>query len=88
MDLLFEFEYVPRKEVGIRGGELRDQTTAELACLPAVARALTDGDRQLERYRKELEQRHGDALQLHAFTVVAVGSERLVGRELTPAASG
>jgi hypothetical protein len=45
-----------------------------------VKKALGQAEAQLAAYRRTLEKRYGDALDLRAWSVVAVGFERLVAR--------
>jgi hypothetical protein len=54
----------------------------ELAALPAVATLLNDANAELEGYRDTLIATYGDILRLRCFSVVAVGYERLVWREV------
>ncbi len=53
---------------------------AELAALPKVKAALDRAQAQAMAYRKALIRRHGSALKLRAYAVVAVGFARLVVR--------
>jgi hypothetical protein len=53
-----------------------------LAALPPVAQKLAQSQRKLESYRATLHSAYGDRLHLRAFSVVAIGFERLVWQEL------
>ena len=81
-DLLFELKFVSLRDLRAAGEELRQDSNDALRDRKPVARALDQGDEQLRRYRAALERRYGDSLRLRAFTIVALGAERLVGREL------
>ena len=82
-DLLFEFKLVRRKELGLKGQEMRDLDDAALRRLSPVAEALAEGREQLGSYRAALLRREGEAkLKLRSYVVVAVGLERMLGDEV------
>ncbi len=81
LDFLFEFKHVRRKELGKKGEELREMHDSTLRKLKPVAKALQDAKAQVRRYRSRLENRHRD-LDLHSYAVVAVGLERMLGKEV------
>lgn len=87
-DLLFELKYVPVDKLRLDVEQLRQRPRAELLKLPPVAAALTAAEAQLQRYGQALADKHSGTLRLRMYSVVAIGFERLVGRELSPEDSG
>ncbi len=84
-DLLFEFKLVRRRELGIKGQELREMDEDALRELAPVERAFTEAREQVDRYRTALVRSQGaEALRLRAYVVVAVGLERMLGEERIP----
>ena len=81
-DLVFEFKYLALSDLGMAGEELRGLDRAALEEVPLVQRRFEEAETQLRRYRVALEERYGE-LRLRLYAVVALGFERLVGRELT-----
>ncbi len=81
LDLLLEFKYLSLQELGLSGAQVREQSRAALAKLPAVAAKLDEAEAQARDYGGTLTQRHGLS-DLRAFAVVALGVERLVWRTL------
>ncbi len=79
-DLLFEFKRLRLAKVGMSGEEVKATSRAELMALPEVDEALNEAQTQAVAYRKALLRRHGSALKLRAYAVVAVGFARLVVR--------
>ena len=82
LDFLMEFKYVSLAEVGKSGEQVRNLSQKELATLPAVAKKQEQAQTKLAGYRATLHARYGDRLRLRCFSVVAVGYERLVWREV------
>ena len=78
LDHLLEFKYVPLKELGLSGEEVKAKTRQELRALPRVAAALDEAEAQLSRYRAALEEVYGDKLRLRTHPVAALGFSRLV----------
>ncbi|MCF8005094.1 MAG: PD-(D/E)XK nuclease domain-containing protein, partial [Chromatiaceae bacterium] len=81
LDLLLEFKYLSLQDLGLSGAQVREQSRAALAKLPAVAAKLDEAEAQARDYGGTLTQRHGLS-DLRAFAVVALGVERLVWRTL------
>ena len=81
-DVLFEFKYARLADLGKTGVELRQMERQELEKLPLVEDLFVEAEAQIRRYRAVLKQRYGDTLRLRAYTVVGLGFERLVAREL------
>jgi hypothetical protein len=81
-DYLMEFKYISLAEVRRSGKQVRQMSRDELAALPAVAALLDDAHTELMGYRDTLIATYGDILRLRCFSVVAVGYERLVWREV------
>ena len=82
-DLLFEFKYVKLDELEMSGQQLRALDREELDSLAPVEAALAAAGTQLGHYRRALTERFGGRLKLRAYAVVALGFERLLGREIT-----
>ncbi len=81
-DLLFEFKLVRRAELGMKGTEIAGMDDEALSRLPRVAAAFDEARQQIESYARALGRRHGEELNLRAWIVVAVGLERILGREV------
>ncbi|HEX3554074.1 MAG TPA: AAA family ATPase [Thermoanaerobaculia bacterium] len=81
-DLLFELKLVRRKELGRTGQEIRRMDVEELRRLPPVAQAFDEAREQVRRYGAALLRRHRGELALHAYVVVAVDVERVLGEEV------
>ncbi|QTA92248.1 AAA family ATPase [Desulfonema magnum] len=81
-DVLMEFKYVSLKNAGLNGAELRDSGRDEITKLEPVKEKLAESESQLKRYGRTLEKTYGDVLRLRAYSVVSLGFERLVWREL------
>lgn len=64
------------------GEEVRSAPRDELMAHDRVKAAVEEAEAQLRRYGQDLEERHGDALRLRAWTVVSLGFDRLVTRPL------
>ena len=82
LDVLIEFKYAGLQEVGLTGDEARQRERQALAALPPVAQKLAQSQHKLEGYRATLQSAYGESLRLRAYSVVAIGFERLVWREL------
>ncbi len=76
-------KYVGLQELGLSGDELKRMGRADLKALPPVQQKLAASQRKLEGYRATLQGAYGERLRLRAFSVVALGFERLVWDELT-----
>jgi len=84
-DLLFEFKLVRRRELGLKGQELREMDEQAVRELPAVNKALGEVREQVDRYRAALVRSQGaETLNLRSYVVVAVGLERMLGEERIP----
>ena len=82
LDILIEFKYVPLKETGLSGEQVRNAPKERLESLPSVKKAFFEAKKQLADYRRSLLETRGDSLRLHAFAVVALGFERLLWEKL------
>jgi len=80
-DLLFELKWVQKKELA-SSFDLRNADEGELARQPAVAKALKAAEVQAQRYRAALDRRMGPGLELRSYSLVAVGLERVLAREV------
>ncbi len=84
-DLLFEFKYVRRNQLGKKGLELRNMSSAAVRQLSPVAKALAEARDQAKRYSEGLLKRLGDTdLKLRCYVVVAVGLEHILGEAVGP----
>jgi len=81
-DNLMEFKYVSLKEAGLSGAEVRELSRDEIKKLVPVKEKFDESEIQLKRYRRTLEKSYGDVLRLRTYSVVAVGFDRLVWREI------
>ena len=81
-DLLFEFKLVRRKELKLKGQALRNLDDTALRKLPLVKQAFTAAGVQVKRYRAALAKSEGQSLRLRSYAVVAVGLERILGKEI------
>ena len=77
LDLVLEFKYLGLKELGLTGEQVRGTSREVLAQHSAVAAKLVEAAEQARRYGATLRERYGLS-DLRAFTVVALGVERLV----------
>jgi hypothetical protein len=84
LDILIEFKYVSLQELGLSGDELKRVERFELRALPPVQQKLAASQHKLEGYRAALQGAYGDRLRLRTFSVVSLGFERLVWKELAP----
>jgi len=62
--------------------QIRDMDRAALMALPLVKKQLNQAKRKLSRYRQTLLKVYGGKLQLHTYSVVAVGYQRLIWVEI------
>ncbi len=79
-DLLFEFERVKLKELGMSGRQVKATSRSELMELERVKGAFERAEAQLTAYRRTLEKSRGATLRLRSYAVVALGFERLLVR--------
>jgi hypothetical protein len=82
LDMLIEFKYVSLPEVKLSGEAVRQCSRAELCALAPVQQKFAEAAAKLTSYRQTLEAAYGAALCLHAYSVVAVGFERLAWVEV------
>jgi len=62
--------------------QIRPLDRAALMALPLVKKQLTQAKRKLSRYRQTLQKVYGGKLQLHTYSVVAVGYQQLIWVEI------
>jgi hypothetical protein len=79
LDLLLEFKYLGLNDLGLTGEQVRERAREDLVKLPAVAVKLGEAETQARHYGAALRERYG-LTDLRAFTVVALGLERVVWR--------
>ncbi|MBF0243156.1 MAG: AAA family ATPase [Desulfamplus sp.] len=75
-DVLIEFKFVALKDVNIRGEDAKALREYELYKMPQIVEQIQDGERQIAKYGKELEDKYGN-LRLQKFVVVSLGFERV-----------
>ena len=80
LDHLLEFKYIPLKDLGLSGAELKEKSRQELENLPLVKTKLDEAEQQLAAYRQTLDQTYPGKLRLHTHAVAALGFERLAWR--------
>ena len=81
LDLVLEFKYIGLKELGMTGSELKTLSREELTELPLVKLKLDEADAQAKTYAASLSDRY-QLTEIRAFSVVAVGFERVVWLEV------
>jgi hypothetical protein len=81
LDLVLEFKYIGLKELGMTGSELKTLSREELADLPLVKLKLNEATIQAKTYTASLSDRY-QLSGLRAFSVVALGFERVVWGEV------
>jgi len=84
LDFLLEFKYIPLKEIGLSGAEVRALSAEAVRELPLVKANLAEAVNQTPAYRQTLEGVYGDKLHLRCYGVVSVGYDRLVWQEILP----
>ncbi|HKK32369.1 MAG TPA: hypothetical protein VJ934_02280, partial [Desulfomicrobiaceae bacterium] len=77
LDVLIEFKFASLKELGLSGEQVGEMGEDEMAALPAVEKAFTEGRQQVAAYGGALDEKYGN-LRLQKFVVVALGFERVV----------
>ena len=82
LDLLIEFKYINLKHLGLSGEAVRQLSLTECEQLKVVKQAEVQAKEQLQRYAKDLQGEFDHRLNLRTYTVVALGFERLIGREI------
>ncbi|MEI6415747.1 MAG: AAA family ATPase [Pseudomonadota bacterium] len=87
LDLLLEFKYLGLDDLGMSGKAVRETSRDDLIVLPGVVAKLNEADDQARRYGSTLIERYG-LRDLHAFSVVSLGLERLVWRRIPDPGAG
>lgn len=80
-DLLFELKWLQKRELA-GAADLKKVPRQELVAAPAVASILATAKGQAHRYRAALQRRLGPLPELRAFSLVAVGLERVIAEEV------
>ena len=81
LDLVLEFKYIGLKELGMTGSELKTLSREELAELPLIKLKLDEATTQAKTYAASLSDRY-QLTEIRAFSVVALGFERVVWGEV------
>lgn len=82
LDILIEFKYVSLKDAKLSGEAIRQLSMDELKGFAPVQQKLREAQAKLNGYRQTLASTYGDTLRLHAYSVVALGFERVVWVEV------
>ncbi len=82
LDFLLEFKYLSLEEVALSGTELRALTPKELEVLSPVQKKLKESLVKLKTYRDTLEKTYGSKLRLHIYSIISIGFDRLLWKEL------
>jgi len=80
-DVLIEFKFVTLKEAGITGEQAEKLFKDKLYNMPKIKKALEEGEKQVVRYGKELDDKYGN-LRLQKFVVTALGFERVCFKKI------
>jgi hypothetical protein len=83
LDLVLEFKYISLKELELTGSKLKTLSSEELAQLPLIKLKLDEANAQARDYAKSLSDRY-QLTGIRAFSVVALGFERVVWVENEP----
>ena len=81
-DLLVEFKYVELGQTGLSAAQIRAQSQAELAALPAVQTAFAEAQTALAAYRATLQAKYGALLKLRVYAIVSLAFEQLLWVEV------
>ena len=80
-DVLIEFKFVTLKDAGLTGESAKQLSNKELLAIPEIKKALDDGEHQVIRYGKQLDDKYGN-LRLKKYVVAALGFERICFRAI------
>jgi hypothetical protein len=81
-DFLFEFKYLKLSDVGMSGEKVRTLSIEELKALAPVKDKLAESEKQLLDYQTRLKSKQDHPLRLKLISVVAVGFERVVWKNV------
>ena len=73
-----EFKFISLKEFGSSAKQVKSAILAELKELTVMQLKLTEAQKQLQVYQRDLTAEYGEKLRLRWYSVVAIGFERLV----------
>jgi uncharacterized protein YjbJ (UPF0337 family) len=86
LDILIEFKSVKLGEASLAGKltgkEARQLSGDEVKALHKVKASLKEAKKQVQSYAQVLSKKHGPALRLRKYAVVALGFDRLVWEEV------
>ncbi|MDM8514956.1 AAA family ATPase [Desulfobacterales bacterium HSG16] len=82
LDFLIEFKYVELAANELTGKMISQMTYEKLTALKPVKKKIAESKKMLEKYRRSLNSKHKEILNLRTFCVVAVGFDRLVWKEI------
>ncbi|MGE0087218.1 MAG: AAA family ATPase [Desulfococcaceae bacterium] len=81
-DFLMEFKYVSLKDAELTGDQAKEMGIEELSALAPVQKKLAESEVKLRDYRHILLSEYGDLLRLRTYSVVSIGFERLIWKEM------
>ncbi|MGE0087217.1 MAG: AAA family ATPase [Desulfococcaceae bacterium] len=82
LDFLMEFKYVSLKDAELNGDQAKKTGIEKLRGLAPVQKKLAESETKLRDYRRILLSEYGDRLHLRTYSVVAIGFERVIWKEL------
>jgi len=82
-DFLMEFKYVSLKDAELTGDQAKEMDIDELKTLASVQKKMAESEAKLKDYRRILLSEYGELLRLRTYSVVAIGFERVIWKELT-----
>ncbi len=82
LDFLMEFKYVRLKDAELTGNQAKEMGMEELKKLPQVQQKFSESEIKLEDYRRIFLSEYGDLLRLRTYSLVSIGFERLIWKEI------
>ncbi len=73
---------MPLGKNDLTGQQVKGMSLADLQALAPVQAALANSENKLVGYRTTWQETYGEQLRLRVYSVVAVGYERLLWREM------
>jgi len=82
-DFIFEFKYLKFADVKLSGTKLQQLSQTELEALDQVTEKLAESKQQLLDYQTGLESKYGKIFKWQLISVVAIGFDRLVWKNIS-----
>jgi hypothetical protein len=79
---LIEFKYISLTDAKLTGEKAKEMSIDELKAIPIVKEKLSEAETKVKQYSEILNQKYGDLLRLHSYSVVSIGFDRLVWEEV------